>query len=131
MIIPSRPLSSKLVVLIEEEPFLADYIGEGLSLAGAQILGPARTTDEAEALLDRLRTVPLAAVVSANLFDADGSNVRRALDRLNLSVLLVRKDERRPLRVDVRHDVLTLPFAAYQVVDHVCRLLEQERMRSR
>lgn len=125
MISPSRALSSKLVVLIEEEPFLADYIGEGLSLAGAQIIGPARTVDEAEALLDRLRTVPLAAVVSANLFDADGSKVSRALDRLGLPVLLVRKDERRPLGGGIRHDVLTLPFAAYQVVDHVYRLLEQ------
>jgi hypothetical protein len=125
MISAARPLSSKLVVLIEEEPFLADYIGEGLSLAGAQILGPARTANEAKALLDRLRAVPLAAVVSANLFDADGSKVSRALDRLGLPVLLVRKDERRPLREAARHDVLTLPFAAYQVVDHVCRLLEQ------
>jgi hypothetical protein len=119
-----EPLSGKLVLLIEEEESLAAYIGSGLVDAGAQIIGPARTVAEAEALLLRLRTRPLAAIVSTRLFDEEGGSVSNALARLAAPVLLIRKDERRLLPSSTRHHVMSVPFAAYKVVDHMRSLLE-------
>jgi hypothetical protein len=119
-----KPLDGKLVVLIEEDPSLAEHIGGGLTDAGAQIIGPARTVAEAKALLLRLRTGPLAAVVSMGLFDAEGGTVSNCLTRLAAPVLLIRKTECRLLLPSMRHVVMTVPFAAQQVVSHIVSLQE-------
>lgn len=116
------PLRGTLMLLIDEEMFLADYIGRGLADAGAQIIGPARTVAEADALLSRLRVAPVAAIVSIRLFEADGGTVGDGLSRLGVPILLINKNER-CLPASLRHDVLTVPFAAYQVVEHMCRLI--------
>lgn len=119
-----KPLIGRLVLLIEEEPLLADHLGNALTDAGAQIIGPARTVAEARALLVRLRTKPLAAIVSMTLFDAEGGTVSNDLTRLVMPVLLIRKTQCRLLPSSMRHTVLPVPFAASQVVRHLCRLLE-------
>jgi hypothetical protein len=120
-----RPLQGTLVLLIEEDSFSARYVGEVLVSAGAQIVGPARTALEAEALILRLRITPLAAVVSTNVFDAEGDGVSQALARLGAPLLLLQKGGRQLRPSFVRHDILTTPFAAYQIVDHLCGLRER------
>jgi hypothetical protein len=119
-----KPLDGKLVVLIEEDASLAEHIGGALIDAGAQVIGPARTVAEANALLLRLRTGPLATVVSMGLFDAEGGTVSNCLTRLAAPVLLIRKAECRLLPPSMRHDVMTVPFEAQQVVSHIVTLRE-------
>jgi len=113
------PLAGKLILLIEGHAFLAGYIAEGLARAGAQILGPARTLDEANGLMGKLRLAPDAAVVSVDLFEAAGFTAGNALSRLSAPVLLIAGKARTLMPATLRHPVLTTPFAAYQVVDHI------------
>lgn len=119
-----KPLDGKLVVLIEEDSSLAEYISGGLNDAGAQIIGPARTVAEAKALLLRLRNRPLAAIVSMELFGAEGGTVGNCLTRLAAPVLLTRKDGCRLLPSSMRHSAMTVPLAAHQVVNHIVSLHE-------
>lgn len=62
-----RTLVNKLVLRIEADSFLASHIGDSIKQAGAQILGPARTVEEANTLIAILREPPHAAVVSADI----------------------------------------------------------------
>jgi hypothetical protein len=43
----AKSLKNTLILLIEAYSFLAGYVGDSITEAGAQILGPARTVDEA------------------------------------------------------------------------------------
>ena len=114
-----KPLTGKLVLVIEGDEVLTDYIGAALCDAGAHIIGPTRTVAEAKALLPRLRNKPMAVVVGTELFEAEGGTLRNAIERLAAPVLIIRKGKRSPLRPSLRHDVLTMPFTAHQIVDRI------------
>jgi len=117
------PLRGKIILLIDTNEFLADFISKGLKLAGAQILGPARSVNEANELLSRLRSSPNAAVISVSAFEATGFVAGDILARLGVPMLLIAGTTRTLMPSTFRHRVLTTPFAAYQVVDHVCAIL--------
>lgn len=114
-----RPLEGTLVLLIEEDFFLANYVGAVLTSAGAQVLGPARTVSEAETMVRSLSGMPLAAVISANLLHAEDGAAEAVLDRLGTPLLILQQDCRGPHLSAQRYDVLTAPFGAYQIVDHL------------
>ena len=124
------PLVEKLVLLIEKDDFLAGYIADGLHKAGAHVLGPSRLPDEANGLVARLRTAPDAAVISMDIFKAAGFAAGEMLVRMNVPILLIATRPQPLVPPLDRHPVLTTPFAAYQVVDHVCAALGQARKRS-
>lgn len=115
----AKPLKGKLILLIEADRFLARYIGGSITDAGALILGPARTVVEANGLIGRLRQVPHAAVVSADIFEASGPVMNDEFARLGIPLLLTVTGARKLLSSSVNHNVLMTPFAAYQVVDHL------------
>jgi pimeloyl-ACP methyl ester carboxylesterase len=117
-----RSLKNALILLIEADSFLAGYVGDSITEAGAQILGPARNVDEASTLLRRLRQAPHAAVVSADIFEASAS-VSDALARLGIPLLLIVGRARTLQPSSTPHNVLIAPFAAYQVVDHLRAVL--------
>lgn len=119
------PLSGTLVLLIEEDPFLSLYIGQGLQGAGADIVGPARTAEQAEALLAALSSAPLAALVSTRISEGGDGAFRAELQRQQIPVLLLRKDDRYASSAGTDHDCLTAPFASYQIVDHLCDLKQR------
>jgi hypothetical protein len=124
------PLVDKLVLLIEKDDFLAGYIADGLHKAGAHVLGPSRSPDEANGLVARLRTAPDAAVISMDIFKAAGFAAGEMLVRMNVPILFI-ATKALPLAPPLdRHPVLTTPFAAYQVVDHVCSALGETKKRS-
>lgn len=75
-------------------------------------------------LLGQLQVVPFAVVVSATLWDSPASRVGEALIRLNAPLLVLQKSSRNPLPSLSGYDVLPAPFAAYQVVEYLCGLLE-------
>jgi hypothetical protein len=118
-----RSLKNALILLIEADSFLAGYVGDSITEAGAQILGPARTVDEANALIGNLRQAPHAAVVSADIFEADGWAISDALARFGTPLLLIAGTARTLLPSSMTHNVLMAPFAAYQVVDHLRAVL--------
>jgi pimeloyl-ACP methyl ester carboxylesterase len=118
-----KSLKNKLILLIEADSFLAGYVGDSITEAGAQILGPARNVDEASTLLGRLRQAPHAAVVSADIFEAGGPVMSDALARLDIPLLLIVGKARTLLPSSMTHSVLMAPFAAYQVVDHLRAVL--------
>ncbi len=122
-----KPLDRKLVLLIEEDAFLANYLGQAVNNEGAHVVGPARSAGEAEALILRMRKPPSVVVVSASLYDSAGGQVSRAVDRMGVPVLLLGKDGRTASSGSSPHDMLTQPFAAYQVVDHIVRVVRAER----
>ncbi|MDQ0840261.1 hypothetical protein [Sphingomonas faeni] len=119
----SKRLTGKLVLMIQDDGVLADYIGAALCDAGAYIIGPARTVAEARALLPRLRNKPVAVVVSTKLFAADDGALRNGIGRLAIPVLIIGDGNGRPLLPLPRHDVLTVPFASHQIVDRICSLV--------
>jgi len=106
--------------MIQDEEVLSDYISSALCDVGAHIIGPARTVAEAKALLPRLRNKPVAVVVSTKLFAAEDGALRNSIARLTIPVLIIGNGNGRPLP---RHDVLTVPFASYQIVDRICSLV--------
>jgi hypothetical protein len=122
----AKSLKNTLILLIEADSFLAGYVGDSITEAGAQILGPARTVDEASTLLGRLRQAPHAAVVSADIFEAGGWAISDALARLGIPLLLIAGKARTLLPSSMTHNVLMAPFAAYQVVDHLRTVLSHE-----
>jgi hypothetical protein len=119
----AKSLKNKLIMLIEADSFLAGYVGDSITGAGAQILGPARTVDEASALIGHLRRPPHAAVVSADIFETGGSAMSDALTRLGIPLLLIVGRARTLLPSSASHNVLMAPFAAYQVLDHLRAVL--------
>jgi hypothetical protein len=119
----AKPLTNKLILLIEADSFLSGYLSDGITDAGAQILGPARTVVEANALIGDRRQVPHAAVVSADIFEANGRVVSDAIECLGIPLLLtVGRAQKLPSR-SANYDILTTPFAAYQVVNHLRAVL--------
>jgi hypothetical protein len=119
----TKPLTRKLVLMIQDEEVLGDYIGAALCGAGAHIIGPARTVAEAKALLLRLRNKPVAVVVCTKLFAAEDNALRNGIARLSIPVLIIENSNGRPLLPLPRHDVLRVPFASHQIVDRVCSLV--------
>jgi hypothetical protein len=124
------PLVDKLVLLIEKDDFLAGYIADGLHKAGAHVLGPSRSSDEANGLVARLRTAPDAAIISIDIFKAAGFVAGEMLVRMNVPILLIAARTQPLVPPLDRHPVLTTPFAAYQVVDHVCSAISEAKRRA-
>jgi hypothetical protein len=120
-----KPLGNKLILLIEADSFLASYIGDSIKGDGAQILGPARTVNEANALIGNLRQPPHAAVVSADIFEAGGRAISDALACLGIPLLLTLKRARQLLPSSANYNLLIAPFAAYQVVNHLRTVVAQ------
>ena len=84
-----KPLKDKLILLIEHDSFLAKYIEGNLKVAGAQIVGPARTAQEANALIVRLREPPHAVLISSLILETEGSSIGDALELLGAPLLLI------------------------------------------
>lgn len=55
-----RPLQGSRILVVEDEYFLAADIQEALTAAGADVVGPVATVDEAAALLASAGTIDLA-----------------------------------------------------------------------
>lgn len=116
-----KPLAGMIVLLVEADRFLANYVGDSIRRAGGQTLGPARTVEEANTLLAHSSGPPHAAVISARIFEAAGPAATEPLTRLAVPLLLIasRDTQQAP---STPHAVLATPFAAYQVVDHLRRI---------
>ena len=122
----NRPLAGRSILLLEGARFLASYVADGIRAAGGQVLSNATSAEEANELMQHLRTAPDAVVVDVDIFDADAFLHRGKLAGWNVPLLLISD---RPRTRCQHHDVLTTPFASYQVVDHICAKLGVEPTR--
>lgn len=119
------PLQGRLILIIEGDAFRSGYIETALVQAGAQILGPARSIDEANEVVKRLRTPPTAAVIDLDLFEAAGFIAGDILVNLRVPLLLMARSSRVFQSQSSNHAMLVTPFAAYQVLDHLRAVLTQ------
>ncbi len=79
-------LTDALVLVAEDEPFIALDLALAIEDAGGEVIGPAASVKEALALIDG-RTVT-AAILDVNLADQDISPVAEILLALGIPVIL-------------------------------------------
>jgi len=120
----SIALAGRRVVLVEENAFLAGYLATVLREAGLEVLGPAGSVVEANALLAAAQPMPDAAVISADVFEAEAFSGAAALVDAGVPILLTARRAQTPKASGIAHSILVAPFAGYQVVDHVRRVLQ-------
>jgi CheY-like chemotaxis protein len=77
---PSQPLLGLTVLVVEDDPLVADVISETFKIGGAEILGPAPTVRAALELLDSTAHVN-AAVLDWQLGQENTADVARELQR--------------------------------------------------
>jgi DNA-binding response OmpR family regulator len=118
-------LAGRRVMLIEENEFLAGYLTTVLQEAGVQVLGPARTIQDANVLMTQVEPVPDVAVISTDIFEAYGFSGCEKLVEGGVAILLTARRPRTATPASSVHSLLVAPFAGYQVVDHVRQVLQQ------
>jgi DNA-binding response OmpR family regulator len=119
----SVTVAGRRVVLVEENAFLAGYLATVLREAGLEVLGPAGSVVAANALL-AAQPMPDAAVISADVFEAEDFSGAAALVDAGVPILLTARRAQMRKASGIAHSILVAPFAGYQVVDHVRRVLQ-------
>lgn len=114
-----RPLHGRMVLLAQGEPFQSEYIAMSLRGAGATVIGPARNTEELTSLLGKLRDVPSAAVIDAQLLDPTS---RALLDQAGGVGMVVVSTASRGSLGDAD---FVAPFGGFQIVEAVAGRLAQ------
>ncbi len=79
-------LNGALVLLAQDEPFIALDLALAIEDAGGEVVGPAASVTEALALIEARPIV--AAILDVNLIDGDITPVAEVVLRLGLPVLL-------------------------------------------
>ena len=79
-------LNHALILVVEDEPFIALDVALAIEDAGGKVAGPAASVKEALALID---TMPIiAAILDVNLVDGDISPVAERLITAGIPVIL-------------------------------------------
>jgi len=81
------PLAHRLVLVVDDDFYLAEDTRETLMEAGATVLGPYGRADEALASLET--TLPNCAVLDLNLGSGPEFGIARALMELHIPMVLV------------------------------------------
>lgn len=105
------------------KPFIAAYIERSLKDAGAQVLGPVRTLEEAMTLVGRLRGGVAGAVISASFSDQSSRDLLAALAERLIPCLSISEDV---VASGTDLGMLRAPFAGFQVVDDLAVLIGGE-----
>lgn len=79
-------LNSALVLVAEDEPFIALDIAFAIEDAGGEVVGPAASVEEALALIEA-RSIS-GAILDVNLTDGDITPVAQAVLRMGIPVIL-------------------------------------------
>jgi hypothetical protein len=114
------------VLLVERDSFCASYVGSGLEAAGAQVLGPYASADEALASIARASPAPAVAVLGIGDGGLDG--VADALTGQRIPYLLMnRSQDAEPEPCCEGHLCFCKPFGAFQIVEAVEHMAAQPR----
>ena len=79
-------LNHALILVVEDEPFIALDVALAIEDAGGKVAGPAASVKEALALIDTMPIV--AAILDVNLVDGDISPVAERLITAGIPVIL-------------------------------------------
>jgi hypothetical protein len=116
-------LYGRQVILVHEDAFFSAYLGDVIAASGATVVGIFPLAVEGAAFLER-DPPPCALVLSTGVGNYDV--VARAAVARGVAMLLA-QPARPPRGVSpqtaIRHPVLTMPFAGFQVVDALHGLL--------
>lgn len=119
----AKSLQGRLILVIESDAALAQFVEDGIRAAGGVVLGPARTLKEAAELSARLRERPDAAVVNPVV---EGGSAIVVIDRLVAAGLRIVIVSTQPAEVPahlVGWPRYRPPFAGYQIVGGLCDVL--------
>lgn len=106
------------ILLMEQDRFCAAYVAQGLEDAGARLIGPCGTGEEALACLADPRRFPSAAVLDGS--EADAVRVADALSGRDIPFVVINQPhDTEPAPVCRGRPVFSKPFGAFQVVEAI------------
>ena len=118
-------LAGRCFLVIEDEPLVALEIGGILEDAGAQVLGPISTTEQALSFIKDSAAVD-AALLDGNLHGQPVDDVAAALTRRNIPFVFVTGYGRETLPRAFQHAaILGKPFTDAQLLEAAGKLLAQ------
>jgi len=121
---PEHSLAGARVLIVEDEYYLADDLSRALSSAGAQVVGPVGTIEEAEATLDAGEFD--CAVVDMNLRGDFAYSVAERLGEIGVPFVVATGYNKSSLPeklIDVPR--VGKPFAPGEVVGMLARMREK------
>ncbi|MBO9622089.1 MAG: hypothetical protein J7500_05190 [Sphingomonas sp.] len=114
------------ILLVERDGFCAAYVAQGLEHAGARLIGPYGTGEEALACLADPRRFPQAAVLDGS--DADAVQLCVALAGRDIPFVVINQPHDLELAPACQgRPVFSKPFGAFQVVEAVELLAARAR----
>lgn len=125
-------LREKTILIVEDEYFLADYIAAAITSASGVVDGPFASAKAAMAHLASDAARPDAATLNISLSDGTSYPVADELRRLGIPFVFASAygSASLPARF-ARTPILTKPFAAYQVVQALAALTEDDAAKRR
>ena len=123
MIEPPARLSGFRILVVEDEPLLSLDLVAGLEGAGAEVVGPAGTIEEA---LQLVETAAIdAALLDGNLHGKPVDEVAAALARRNIPFVFVTGYDAQSLpRAYAKTAILAKPFSPEQLLEAAIQLVE-------
>ena len=120
---PPARLSGFRILVVEDEPLLSLDLVAGLEGAGAEVVGPAGTLEEA---LQLVETAPIdAALLDGNLHGKPVDEVASALARRNVPFVFVTGYDAQSLpRAYAKTAILAKPFSPEQLLEAAIQLVE-------
>jgi len=117
------PLTGRLVLVVDDDFYLAEDTRDTLEKVGATVLGPYSQADEALASLEA--APPNCAVLDLNLGSGPDFDVARALKALEIPVVLVTGYDRNMMPADLADTpCLQKPVSRADLVNSVRLVLE-------
>jgi two-component sensor histidine kinase/CheY-like chemotaxis protein len=124
---PARAvLAGDRILVVEDEPLVCMDIADGLQDAGADVVGPAGTAEEARELIETTRID--AALLDGNLRGRPVDDIAAALTRRNIPFCFVTGYGAQSLPASFRHaPLLSKPFSRQQLLDAAVALVERPK----
>jgi CheY-like chemotaxis protein len=121
---PPALLAGKRILVVEDEPLVSMDIAAGLEDAGAEVVGPAGTPDEALQLIEEVVSID-AALLDGNLRGSPVDDIAAALARQKIPFAFVTGYGNQSLPLPFRHaTILSKPFSREQLVGATVHLVE-------
>lgn len=124
-------LNGALVLLAEDEPFIAMDVALAIEDAGGIVVGPASSVKEALALIEA-RPIA-AAILDVNLIDGDVTPVAEAIIRLGIPAIF-QSGIGLPPALSARYpylEVYTKPWMAEALVERLAELITKHEQATR
>lgn len=123
---PPALLAGQRLLVVEDEPLVSMDISDGLTDAGAEVVGPAGTSEEALALID-CESIH-AALLDGNLRGRPVDDIAAALTRRNIPFAFVTGYGSQSLPRAFRNAaILSKPFSRQQLLETAVRLVERPK----